>query len=423
MTDSNRGSSDGGNGSSHGENGSSDYGDNNNARAKKNCCSKEKNMAIGGTNDSGAVGSNLNGGAKLDATNVVDTGVGGAKDDDQTGTSELVCTSSISSTAAVVRGEGSWDRQHGHADVVIKKNHAHSKSHGSGGSKKRKRQELTSLEKDFKLDYEEVFLTSNVPQLIATPAGRIIAWNNFFLKATGLTKTEASRLTIFSIVQADKLSNLFEMIAQALRSSNATRISTSAATNETASGTTSSTVGTDQEEHSNGTSANSINKVENYPTLSLPCIDFPGFYRERHSVGSDGDSSSQPPKSPPLYMTVTLMHDEDPRKRCFHGILTDCPGTEGNIGSITPDLLSLLFQGLHNDGGWGKARETATVTALMDADGSESTGIALEPIKETQWKDLEQEAIHTNTVDISPYEDKVAKDDANASSFASSTQL
>ena len=40
---------------------------------------------------------------------------------------------------------------------------------------KRRKAEHTSLENDFELDYEEVFVKSNVPQVLATSAGRIIA--------------------------------------------------------------------------------------------------------------------------------------------------------------------------------------------------------------------------------------------------------
>lgn len=82
--------------------------------------------------------------------------------------SDLPSSSSISSTAAVLRGAGSHHREHGHADVVIKEKR-HSRH------RKRQREERSSLDRKFVIDYEEVFLTSNVPQIIATPAGRIVA--------------------------------------------------------------------------------------------------------------------------------------------------------------------------------------------------------------------------------------------------------
>lgn len=37
------------------------------------------------------------------------------------------------------------------------------------------------------------------------------------------------------------------------------------------------------------------------------------------------------------------MADKDPRKRCFHCVFTNCPGTNGALGIITPDLLAELF--------------------------------------------------------------------------------
>ena len=37
------------------------------------------------------------------------------------------------------------------------------------------------------------------------------------------------------------------------------------------------------------------------------------------------------------------MTDKDPRKRCFHCTFTNCPGTNGALGSITPALLASLF--------------------------------------------------------------------------------
>lgn len=86
-------------------------------------------------------------------------------DDDESGTPSSL---SASSDAAVVQA---LDKKHQHADVVIK-----------GRTKPPK--EVTSLEESFVLDFEEVFLKSNVPQIIATTAGRIVAckfsyWRTF----------------------------------------------------------------------------------------------------------------------------------------------------------------------------------------------------------------------------------------------------
>lgn len=37
------------------------------------------------------------------------------------------------------------------------------------------------------------------------------------------------------------------------------------------------------------------------------------------------------------------MPDEDVRKRCFHCILTDYCGTDGQLGFVTPELLANYF--------------------------------------------------------------------------------
>ncbi len=73
----------------------------------------------------------------------------------------------VSSTAAVVSGIRSQEHGHQHGDVVIKMRPRDRKRKRGGGK--------NSLDKDFNLDYEEVFLSSNIPQIIASLAGRIIA--------------------------------------------------------------------------------------------------------------------------------------------------------------------------------------------------------------------------------------------------------
>lgn len=122
-------------------------------------------------------------------------------------------TSSISSDAAVASEKSSRDRhsgnRHNHKDVVF--------NNDKRPDRKRPPEEVTSLERNFELDYEEVFNNSNIPQLIAATSGRIVTWNDCFLKATGLRKSEVKRMTIFSLVQPDKLSNFFEIVATALK--------------------------------------------------------------------------------------------------------------------------------------------------------------------------------------------------------------
>lgn len=123
--------------------------------------------------------------------------------------------SSISSTAAVVSGVGSNEHDHRDTAIIFTQ------------SRKRKQREKTSMEDGFQLSYQEVFLASNVPQLIATPAGRIVACNDFFFRVTGLTPTDVKKITIFSMVQVDQLSTLFDLVAESLRKSNNTVVTAS----------------------------------------------------------------------------------------------------------------------------------------------------------------------------------------------------
>jgi len=217
-----------------------------------------------------------------------------------------------------------------HSDVVI------------AGRKRKAAQTRTKEKKNkamkFQLDYEEVFLKSNVPQILATTSGRIVAWNDFFLKATSLKKEEIDRLTIFSLVQASKLSNLFEIVAAALRYGT---LDSSASEGE--EGKESSADGTTKPSSSSGSDANgaSLTRNGNYTAITLPCTHF--GTRPKPVAGGEVNANNHFTVKP-LYMTVTLMTDNDPRKRCFHCILTDCPGTNGSLGRVTPELLSLMFQ-------------------------------------------------------------------------------
>merc|ERR1711862_448496 len=75
-----------------------------------------------------------------------------------------------------------------------------------------------------------------------------------------------------------------------------------------------------------------------YTAMTLPCIDFPAM-RKRNQAAADSDSIN----IPPLHVTVTLMADKDPRRRCFHCVFTNSKGTNGSLGIITPELLASLF--------------------------------------------------------------------------------
>lgn len=151
--------------------------------------------------------------------------------------------------------------------------------------------------------------------------------NDFLVKAIGLSKEDVSRLTIFSLVQADKLSSLFEMVAEALRCDRNDRNRVERSEDGSGGEGSDSSGNTTNESSKSGES-----RRWTYPSMTLPCVSFPS----RTKPGS-------PHHPNPLYMTISLMTDEDPKKRCFHCMLTDDPGTNGSVGFITPELLALLF--------------------------------------------------------------------------------
>lgn len=213
-------------------------------------------------------------------------------DDDSSGNPPSL---SAASSAAVALGRIGRKHRTKHADVVIK------------GRQYKLPKEITSLEESFVLDYEEVFAKSNVPQIVATTAGKIIAHNDLFLKATSFSRSSVRGLTIFSLVKQEKLSNLFEIVAKALRK--------------------------DPPLPAISNDADGSASKWKYDTMTLPCVAFPSS-REKSKAGEPAN---------PLYITVTLMADEDPRKRLFHCVFTDCPGTDGALGSVTPELLTKLF--------------------------------------------------------------------------------
>ena len=162
--------------------------------------------------------------------------------------------------------------------------------------------------------------------------------NEFFLRATGLSEREAKRLTIFSIVQPSELSNLYKMVARALA--------------ETTSETT-STTNTSVATTANGsTGGNNCSPTDEWQAITLKCIPFPNdpapsktsslaIASASTTSNPTTTSSTRGPHS--LSITVALMMDMNRDQRCFHCILTDCPGSNGRLGSVTPELFAKLF--------------------------------------------------------------------------------
>jgi PAS domain S-box-containing protein len=232
-------------------------------------------------------------------------------------------SSSISSDAAVASDKSSRDRHSGHKDVVF--------NNDKRSGRKRPPEEVTSLERSFELDYEEVFDKSNIPQLIATTSGKIVTWNQCFAKATGYRKAEIERMTIFSLVRPDKLSNFFDIVAAALRSdqegaereechkscTGEAKAPTDEETKtESARFDETDDAKTDSEDSRSGVDL-MVNEAEktalprdadppeipgrllDYTAMTLPCINFPAMKKRNLSL-TDSDS-----KFEPLHVTVS----------------------------------------------------------------------------------------------------------------------
>jgi len=245
-------------------------------------------------------------------------------------------TSSISSDAAVASEKSSRDRhsgsespQHDHKDVVFSTKHRK--------DRKRPLDSSSSLERSFKLDYEEVFDQSNIPQLIAGTSGKIVSWNQSFVNATGLAESHLERMTIFSLVQPNKLSNFFEIAARALRSNDdeAELTDQESSTNDKPPEASTAPNDTNGDENMSKEDPSTKRKW-NYAAMTLPCIEFPAM-KERRGSSNKWEYTDN------MNVTMILITDPDPRKRCFHCTFTDCPGTDGSLGIVTPDLLAALY--------------------------------------------------------------------------------
>ena len=153
--------------------------------------------------------------------------------------------------------------------------------------------------------------------------------NEFFLLATGLSEREAKSLSIFSIVDSGQLTDLYKFVARAL-AENKLPIPSAAVATATDSAPS------QPEDISKAPTPNSENNetiyIESWQAITLKCIRFASKKNKEEATHPN-----------PLYLTVALMSDEDRDQRCFHCIITDCPGTNGAFGRVTPELLAMLF--------------------------------------------------------------------------------
>ena len=291
--------------------------------------SHESTVSSGSSEDAKQTPQSLSLGATSTVSELTDSNKGqSSKESSNDGMIKMAraqeCDHTTCSDAAVASKGDTRSSNQRHRDVVVavsnKSDSRPSTAQASIASEK------TSLDSDFKLDYEEVFLKSNVPQILAATNGRIVSFNDFFLKVSGLRSKEVECLTIFSLVQTSLLSNLFEIVAAALRSNTNDDISKQG--EEKADETV---------KKEDDTNERKLTPLKDYAAITLPCVDFSTAFWDE---GNRAAISAQTKK---LYMTVTLMTDNDVTKRCFHCAFTDCPGTNGALGTVTPELLSALF--------------------------------------------------------------------------------
>jgi hypothetical protein len=278
--------------------------------------------------------------------------------------------SSISSNAAVASVRDG--KPHHHSDLVIKGRKRSSRE--ISGSKVAaaipQAEEATSLDPLFQLDYQEVFLKSNVPQVLASTHGLVVAWNDLFLRMSGFSAEDMQRMTIFSLVDSSRLSDVFAIFAKSLgaresRDAGVSKVSNpceaddpsssndaknktdgsdpsrvepceASASAEQAHGAIAAT-GCDSSDNSSGealkTPPPQLSDRKNYEAVTLPCIRFQPMIQQALATGKEE-------RNPP-FVTLTLMPHDDPRKRCFHGLFLDIPGPKGELGSVSPEILRL----------------------------------------------------------------------------------
>ena len=140
-----------------------------------------------------------------------------------------------------------------------------------------------------KVCFDDIFLDSFIPQIIATTSGRIISWNKAFLKITSVSRFQLKNMTLFSLVRLDCMSKLFAFIANEL----------------------------------NGKVSNDTES--DYERL-MPCIKF------------ESKEDLQ------LFMRVSLVNDINPNVRCLHVLFTDCERvSEGKMGFVTDKLIARMY--------------------------------------------------------------------------------
>eukprot|EP01083_Nonionella_stella_P196861 724089_1 len=171
--------------------------------------------------------------------------------------------------------------------------------------------------------FSDIFEKSKVPQVIATPGGRFGAWNKEFLETCGFAPSGPyASLTLFDLVMPHALPMLHQIFLTALyeqfpSDSNSNMKGATSRSSNSNSYFVASTY--------NETESKSDTTPDSYLSLTVPCIQFKKG-QENH------------------FITLSLMYDRNPDKRCFHCILSTQPTS--NVGKIfyieRDELLGML---------------------------------------------------------------------------------
>mmetsp|Transcript_9213 Transcript_9213/g.13797 ORF Transcript_9213/g.13797 Transcript_9213/m.13797 type:complete len:383 (-) Transcript_9213:378-1526(-) len=171
--------------------------------------------------------------------------------------------------------------------------------------------------------FSDIFEKSKVPQVIATPGGRFGAWNKEFLETCGFAPSGPyASLTLFDLVMPHALPMLHQIFLTSLyeqfpSDSNSNMNAATSSSSNSNSYFVASTY--------NETESKSDSIPDSYLSLTVPCIQFKKG-QEKH------------------FITLSLMYDRNPDKRCFHCILSNQPTS--NVGKIfyieRDELLGML---------------------------------------------------------------------------------
>jgi hypothetical protein len=215
---------------------------------------------------------------------------------------------------------------------------------------KQKLQSFSSL-------YGDVFLKSCTAQILVSPGGRILAWNDRFVEISELNADQiADSLTVFNLVQPKYIPRLFDLFAFALRggsppplvlqqsplapgnmlglvSSTSSGSSAGSMAADTSKGD--DTAGSNNEDDNHcGNDDSSSEESRSTVVSSSEEEEGDGNIEEKEKVEEDDNEYHHASMTVPcahfpsakeavLIMTITLMNDENPNKRCFHCVFRE----------------------------------------------------------------------------------------------------